>query len=207
MSVRKMSVVTAAIFFVGAAVFIGCDGKPDNYNSRTVVYVSNINDGLPYLCDVLNQGDSLYYEDTFVYKLEDDYITEDRVKITIHNRPYNGLIEPLLSLGDFLLTGYSVEFTPTDGSGIVPVTSFTGQTSVLVPSDQEVEAYIVLVPFNNKTIDPLLSMQYTNQEIYTNARIVFTGHEVQTDREITFEAGLHVNFADPLLTKNNKDDF
>jgi hypothetical protein len=207
MSVRKMSVVAALVLFAGAAVLIGCDSKPDNYNSRTVVYVSNINDGLPYLCDVLNQGDSLYYEDTFVYKLEDDFITEDRVKIEIHNRPYNGLLEPRLSLGDFLLTGYSVEFTPTDGSGIVPVSSFSGSTSILVPAGEKVEAWIVLVPFVNKTIAPLVSMQYTNQEIYTNATLVFTGHEVQTNREIRFEAGLHVNFADPLITKNNKDDF
>jgi hypothetical protein len=165
-----------------------------------------MNDGMPYLCDVLNQGDSLYYEETFILKLEDDFITEDRVKVVFHNRPYNGLIEPNLSLGDFLVTGYTVEFMPTDGSP-VPATSFTGNTSVLIPADEMVEAWIVLVPFDAKTVDPLLSMQYTNQEIYSNAVITFRGHEVQTDREISFEAGLHVNFADPLITKNNKDDF
>jgi hypothetical protein len=70
-----------------------------------------------------------------------------------------------------------------------------------------VEAYIVLVPFAAKTVDPLLSIEYTNQEIYTNAHITFRGVEVQTNRELKFEAGLHVNFADPLITKQNKDDF
>jgi len=65
----------------------------------------------------------------------------------------------------------------------------------------------VIVPFDAKMVDPLLSMQYTNQEIYSNARIRFMGHEIQTSREFSFEAGLHVNFADPLITKSNKDDF
>jgi len=206
MSVRKMSLVAAVVLLVGAAVMVGCDNKPDNYTTRTIVYVSYMNDGMPYLCDVLEQGDSLYYEDTFTLKLEDDYIREDRVKVLVHNRPYNGIIEPALSLGDFLVTGYTVEFVPTDGSS-APLPPFTGNTSVLIPADEMVEFWIVLVPFDAKTVDPLFSMQYTNQEIYTNARITFRGHEVQTTREIAFVAGLHVNFADPLITKTNKDDF
>ncbi len=206
MSVRKMSLVAAVTLIVGAAVMIGCDSKPDNYTTRTIVYVSYINEGMPFMCDVLYQGDSLYYEDTFILKLEDDFITEDRVKVLVHNRPYNALIEPQLSLGDFLVTGYTVEFVPTDG-GPTPLPPFTGNTSVLVPANEMVEFWIVIVPFDAKTVDPLLSIQYTNQEIYSNARIRFTGHEIQTSREISFEAGLHVNFADPLITKSNKDDF
>ena len=206
MSVRKMSIVAAVMLIVGDAVMFGCDNKPDNYTTRAIIYVSYLNDGEPYMCDVLEQGDSLYYEDTFTLKLEDDFITEDKVKVTFHNRPYNGIIEPALSLGDFLVTGYTVEFVPTDGSP-VPLSSFTGNRSVLIPANEMIDAYIVLVPFGAKTVDPLLSMQYTNQEFYTNARITFRGHEVQTTREISFEAGLHVNFGDPLITKMNKDDF
>ncbi|MCK4549131.1 MAG: hypothetical protein KAU49_03140 [Candidatus Krumholzibacteria bacterium] len=207
MSVRKMSLVAAVMLIVGIAVMVGCSDKPYNYTTRTIVYVSYMNDGMPYLCDVLEQGDSLYYEDTNIYKIDDDYIKEDRVKVVFHNRPYNSLIEPELSLGDFLVTGYTVEFVSTDGSGIVPVPPFTGNTSVLIPADEMVEAWIVIVPFGSKNVDPLVSMQYTPAEIYTNARITFTGHEVQTDREVTFQAGLHVNFGDPLITKTNKTDF
>ncbi len=207
MSVRKMSLVAAVTLLVGAAVMVGCDSKPDNYTTRAIIYVSYMNDGMPFLCDVLEQGDSLYYEDTNIWKTDDDYIKEDRVKVVFHNRPYNGLIEPALSLGDFLVTGYTVEFLSTDGSGIVPVQPFTGNTSVLVQANEMVEAWIVIVPFGSKIIDPLLSMQYSDREVYTNALITFRGHEVQTTREISFEAGLHVNFGDPLITKNNKDDF
>jgi len=64
MSVRKMSLVAAVMLIVGTAVMVGCDSKPDNYTTRTIVYVSYMNDGMPFLCDVLEQGDSLYYEDT-----------------------------------------------------------------------------------------------------------------------------------------------
>lgn len=206
MSVKKMSLVAAVMLIVGTAVMVGCDNKPDNFSTRTIVYVSYMNDGMPYFCDVLEQGDSLYYEDTSVLKLEDDYIREDRVKVVFHNRPYSGLIEPNLSLGDFLVQSYTVEFASTDGNP-TPLTAFTGNTSVLIPANEMVEAWIVLVPFDAKTVDPLVSMTYSNLEIYSNATITFKGVEVQTSREIKFEAGLHVNFADPLITKNNKDDF
>jgi len=206
MSVRKMSLFAAVMLIVGTAVMVGCDSKPDNYTTRTIVYVSYMNDGAPFLCDVLEQGDSLYYEDTNIYKTEDDYIKEDRVKVVFHNRPYSGLIEPALSLGDFLVTQYTVEFTSTDGSG-VPVQPFTGNTSILIPANEMIEAWIVIVPFGSKNVDPLFSMQYSPQEVYTNALVTFKGHEVQTDREIKFTAGLHVNFGDPLITKTNKDDF
>ena len=208
MSVRKISLVTAVMLIVGATIMVGCSDKPDNYTTRTIIYVSYLNDGMPFLCDVLEQGDSLYLEEVvpLTYKLEDDYIKEDRVKVVFHNRPYNGLIEPALSLGDFLVTSYTVEFVPTDGSA-APLPPFTGNMAVLVPADQMVEAYIVLVPFEAKTVNPLLAMQYGIEEIYTNANITFRGHEVQTAREIRFDASLHVNFGDPLITKNNKDDF
>ncbi len=206
MSVRKMSLFAVVMLMVGAIIMVGCDNKPDNYTTRTIVYVSYMNDGMPYLCDVLSQGDSLYYQDTEDYKFTDDFITEDRVKVIFHNRPYSGLLEPGGSLGDFLVTGYTVEFTSTDGNP-TPLPPFTGNTSVLIPENEMIEAWIVIVPFDAKTVDPLVSMQYTNLEIYTNATVTFRGHEIQTDREITFTAGLHVNFGDPLITKSNEDDF
>ena len=168
MSVRMMSLFAVVMLMVGAIIMVGCDNKPDNYTTRTIVYVSYMNDGMPYLCDVLSQGDSLYYQDTEDYKFTDDCITDGN---------------------------------PT------PLPPFTGNTSVLIPENEMIEAWIVIVPFDAKTVDPLVSMQYTNLEIYTNATVTFRGHEIQTDREITFTAGLHVNFVDPLITKSNEDDF
>lgn len=200
MSAMKKLAVAMAVITAGVVVLAGCDGD-SNYDQRTVVYVSSINEGAPYLCDVLNQGDSLYYNKTTVFKIEDDYIVEDKLLVEIHNRPYNGLVDTRFSLGDFLVTGYDVVFERTDGGTELPVNAFSGDLSLLVPADSKVNAQIVICPYYYKTVDPLVSMQYTNQEIFTNATVNFYGHEVQTDRDITFTAGIQVNFADPLLTK------
>lgn len=201
MSAMKQYAVVTLFLITAAVLSAGCDDT--NYDQRTVVYVSNVNDGMPFLSDVLQQGDSLYYDKTNILKLEDDYIEEDWLKVEIHNRPYNGFVQPEYSLGDFLLTSYDVSFVQADGTA-GPVPSFSGQTSILVPADSKVEAYIVLVPFDRKTVSPLVDMQYTNIEIYSNAHIVFHGHEVQTDREIEFSCGIHVNFADPLTLDSDR---
>lgn len=197
MSAMKKYAALSIYMLALATLAAGCD-EDSSYDQRTVVYVSNINDGMPFMSDVLHQGDSLYYSDTMIFKLEDDFIEEDWIKIEIHNRPYNSIVEPGASLGDFLITSYEVSFVRDDG-GAVPVRAFRGEMSTHVPANSKVEAYIVLVPLVSKTIEPLVSMQYSNNEIFSNARLTFRGHEIQTNREIAFSAGLHVNFADPLI--------
>jgi hypothetical protein len=195
------------IAFVSAlilvALFVGCTDET-NYDQRTVVYVASMNDDAPFLCDVLNQGDSLYERDGATYKTDDDYITEDFIKVVFHNKPYNNVIEPNVSaLGDFLVTDYDVSFVPY-GSAPVPVPPFSGRTSILVPAGELVAGYILLVPFGAKNIDPLLGIMYTPTEIMTVANITFRGHEIQTNREVTFGTGLTVNFADPLTTRSQQ---
>ncbi len=195
MSFRKFA--TLAVISLLAIVILnsGCD-TDTQYDERTVVYVSNINDGYPFICDVVNQGDSLYYKDTFIIKYEDDYVVEDRVKVTIHNRPYNSLVDPCnSSLCDFLITGYTVEFVRMDG-GPELVAPFTGEMSLLVQANSVVETYILLVPYISKINGLLLGVHYSNLEYMTNAQITFHGHEVQTDRNINYSAGLQVNFLD-----------
>jgi hypothetical protein len=206
MSAKNLCAALFVIVITGSVILAGCD-EDSSYAQRTVVYVSRINDGSSFMCDVIDQGDSLYYTDTTVFKVEDDFIKEDRILIEFHNRPYDNITNPNYSLGDFLVTGYTVEFVRSDGGSPVPVQPFTGETSILVPANSMVEAYITLVPFASKRVDPLLSIGYSDNEIFSNAHITFVGHEVQTDREITFSAGIHVNFADPLITKNNRDSF
>jgi hypothetical protein len=203
MSVKKCTAFTFVTVLIIGALLFGCD-EDSNYDQRTVVYVSNINEGLPYLSDVRNQGDSLYERDGVTIKYDDDFWLEDWVKVQFHNRPYNSVIEPDRSaLGDFLLTSYSVEFTTLDGSS-TPVPPFHGETSILVPENAMVEGGILLVPVYTKRMSPLVDLEYTANEIMTNARIIFYGHEIQTDREIEFSAGILVNFAD-ILDEDEQD--
>jgi len=199
---RTKLIVFIVALFLGV-IFLSCSDNTSN-NQRTIVMVSNINDGSPFVSDVLNQGDSLYNHDRVTYKTDDDFIEEDYIPVTFYNRPYSSLIDvDNSSLGDFLVTGYDVEFIRPDG-GTSPVPPFTGQTSVLVPANSTVEANILLVPSYVKSQPPLDSLQYTSNEIMAYAHIIFHGHEVQTDRSIDFTADISVDFADPLQGVGNR---
>ena len=196
---RKKLTAIALISLVAVwFLAMGCD-EDSNYDSRTVVYVSGINDNAPYLSDVLNQGDSIYDQNGTTAVTNDDFVQEDWIKVQFYNKPYNGIVGACGSnLGDFLVTDYTVEFVDLAG-GVAPVVPFTGQTSILVPCNSIVEGHILLVPIYAKLISPLIDMQYTALEIMTVANITFSGHEVQTDRTVEFSCGVTVNFADPLI--------
>ena len=194
----KAAVVASALVLI--TVILSCS-EDSNYDQRTVVYVSSINKDAPFLCDVLCQGDSIYEKDQIHYKYSDDFVTEDWIQVVFTNKPYNSIVDPDKgSLGDFLVTGYDVEFIPYGGAP-VPVQPFSGTTSVVVPSGTAVPASILLVPFAAKNVNPLLSLMYTNNEIMARAHITFHGQEVQTNNNIKFEVNVTVDFADPLVTK------
>ncbi len=201
----KSKVVVLAFALLLVAVILSCS-EDSNYDQRTVVYVGGLNEDSPYLCDVLSQGDSLYEEDMITYKTSDDFITEDRVQVVFYNKPYSTVVEPGTgSLGDFLVTGYDVEFIAS-GGGSAPVAAFSGSTSILVPESESVTGSILLVPFASKNIDPLDSMKYSPLEIMATAHFTFRGHYLQTSTEVEFEANLTVNFADPLTTTNSQQN-
>jgi hypothetical protein len=201
---RKAKVALLASAVILGALAIGCSEK-SNFDQRAVVFVSSVNGDKPFMCDVLNQGDSLYEHDRVTFKTSDDYVTEDVIAVVVHNKPYNSIIDPEKgALGNVLVTGYDVVFTPIGGSP-VPVPPFSGRTSVLVPSGQDVTVSILICPFADKTIAPLVGLEYSPNEILSFAHVVFHAEEVQTSRTFTFEADFTVNFADPLNSKDNKN--
>jgi hypothetical protein len=197
---KKLTAITLISIVAVWFLVMGCD-EDSNMDARTVIYVSSINDNAPYLSDVLNQGDSIFDRTGTIAITHDDYPEEDWIKVQIYNKPYNNIVGTTASnLGDFLVTGYTVEFADLAG-GASPVAPFTGSTSILVPSNTMVEGYILLVPIYSKQIPPLVDMRYTALEIMTIATITFTGYEVQTDRSLSFSCNMTVNFADPLETE------
>ena len=200
---RKAVALAFAILTVAA--LLGCS-EDTNYDQRTVVYVGGMNNDTPYLCDVLSQGDSIYNEDMVTFKTSDDFITEDRIEVTFYNKAYSSVIEPGTgSLGDFLVTGYEVEFFPNVGSP-VPVPPFSGSTSILVPEGEAVTGSILLVPYAAKNVEPLQSVKYSYTEIMAYAHFKFRGHYVQTSTIVEFESNLTVNFADPLLSTKDQNN-
>ena len=203
---RKVTLPAFASVLMLVAVIMSCS-EDSNYDSRTAVYVSGISHNRPFICDVLCQGDSIYEEDGSTFKTDDDYITEDFMAVEITNKPYNSIVDPANgSLGQFLVTGYDVEFIPMGGAA-VPAASFSGSTSILVPAGESVEAYILIVPFEAKAVSPLADLRYQigGLEIMSRAHITFHGEEIQSGSEVDFEAYVSVNFADLLLTKTDQD--
>jgi len=202
---RKVKVAAFLSVLTVGALILSCS-EDSNYDQRAVVYVSSINDDKPFLCDVLNQGDSLWNSTKTAYKTDDDFITEDWVTVIFHNKPYNGVVDVSNgSLGNVLITSYDVSYTSTGGAP-VPVQSFTGETSILVPPNEFVPASILICPFASKQVNPLLPLMYSPNEIMSFAHVVFHAHEVQTTNKFTFEASFTVNFADPLNSKDNKSN-
>lgn len=202
---RKAKVALLASALILGALALGCSEK-SNFDQRTVVFVSSINDNKPFLCDVLNQGDSLYEADRVTFKRSDDFVAEDVIAVVIHNKPYNSIVDPEKgALGNVLVTGYDVVFTPIGGAPM-PVQPFSGKTSVLVPSGQDVTVDVLICPFAAKLVSPLVDLQYSPNEIMSFAHVVFHAEEVQTSRTFTFDATFTVNFADPLNSKDNKNN-
>ena len=203
---RKVKVLAFASALVLVAIIMSCS-EDSNYDQRTVVYVSSIANDRPFICDVLCQGDSVFEDDGVTFLRGDDFITEDYLPVVFTNTPYNSIVDPANgSLGQFLVTGYDVEFIPYGGAA-VPVQPFSGTTSILVPSGESVEAYILIVPFGAKALQPLLGLAYQTDdlEIMARAHITFHGEEIQAGTKVDFEANVTVNFADPLLTKTDQE--
>jgi hypothetical protein len=203
---RKVMFISFAALFMVLAIIMSCS-EDTSYDQRTVVYVSSISHDRPFICDVLCQGDSVFNSDGVSFKFSDDFITEDYMAVEFTNKPYSSIIDPVEgSLGQFLVTGYDVEFIPYGGAA-VPVAPFSGSTSILVPAGESVEAYILIVPFEAKAVQPLygLGYQVDGLEILTRAHITFHGEEVQGGNKVDFEANVSVSFADPLLTKTDQE--
>jgi hypothetical protein len=192
---------------LGIAVVYLASCESGNEEKRTVVTIAAINDNVPFFSDVLEQGDSVR-RDTGQWVTNDDYIKEDNIKVTFYNRPYSAFVftGAARPYGEYLVTRYRVEWERAGGGQVPPV--YNGATSVLVPTEEYVEAYILLVPFEVKNLPFIWELNYlganAGEEILCTAHLTFWGHEVGTDRETMFEGSVSVNFADWVM-KSKKD--
>ena len=67
------------------AFLASCD---DSEEQRSIITVAAINDNVPFFCDVLEQGDSVYRDNGLPVTI-DDYIKEDFIDVLFYNRPYS----------------------------------------------------------------------------------------------------------------------
>lgn len=193
---KRFLVVT----FIISALFVvsvGCDNNPEQ--NRSVVTITSMNGNSPLMSDVLEQGEIVSDDTGFV--LDDDYVAEDWIPVEFFNRPYSDVITtgPGEPHGDFVITGYRVEWTRTDG-GSPALPTYVAGVNIMVPSGKTVDALIQVVTYKNKINAPLLGLRYVSDQIFMNAHITFYGHELGTDRDTKIEADLGVSFADVLVT-------
>ena len=156
------------------AVIAGCDAEPEQ--QRSVVTVMSLNCNEPGVGDVLSDSGSV--ADTWAAAI-------------FQNRPYDpaSFTEPGDPYGDFLITGYQIDWVGINGGYALPPRQEA--TSFSIPSGEIGGANIRLVSLTEK-LDPnvLAALPFTML-----ANITFVGHETGTTRDATVQASITVEFA------------
>jgi len=163
---------------VGFALLAGCDDTPEQ--NRSVVTVASINCGVPGWSDMLT--DSMGRADTWTVAI-------------MQNRPYSGLITtvPGGPYGDFLVTGYVINWTALNGGPVLP--SRMEPTGFSIPSGEFFGASIRLVSIPEKqSLAAALPGLDGSEAIMMQAEIIFMGHETGTERDVEVKTGLTVSF-------------
>lgn len=202
--IRKYFALTAMMAML--LVVVSCDSEPEQ--NRSVVSIASFNENVSLISDTWEQGKEMFDESTGAPILYDDHIRADLVPVLFHNRPYaNNLIftEPSAPHGDFLITRYRVEWVSVNGGPTLP--TYNGGISVQVPTGEFVEAYVMIVDFQDKATPPLSDLCYVcanaGGEILMQANVTFWGHEIGTTRETTVEASIGVVFVDLVQETRN----
>ena len=200
----KKLMLFGAVTCAVAAALAGCNNDPES--NRSVIFVQELNNNSTFLCDVLEQGDSVDNAQG-IAATRDDYIPEDRIQVKFYNKPYSQVVTtaPGTPHGDFIITRYRVEWSRTDG-GATALPVYEGGLTLSIPSGEEIEGYFTLVTYENKSTAPLADLCYlcpsAGQEVSMNATGTFYGHELGTDREPAGEALRAVHFPDIFVECN-----
>ncbi len=160
----------------GAAVSViaGCDAEPEQ--QRSVVTVMSLNCNEPGFADT--QNDSLGYADTWAAAI-------------FQNRPYDpaSFTQPGTPYGDFLITGYQIDWVSINGGPVLPPRQEA--TSFSIPSGEIAGSNIRLVSLQEKIIaDTTWPLP-----VIVLANITFVGHETGTTRDVTVQASITMEFA------------
>lgn len=184
-------VLSAVLLGVGLA---GC--TPDQ-NTRNIVEVFSINNNLPLLSDVYNNGKNLT-------STSDDFIPSDVVEVTFVSRAHDNVTDPG-PFGTVTISSYDVIYGAANGTGadldgdsVVDLVNFTGNINALVPTGGSGSAAVLIVSGAQKSVPPISCLSpyggcstITN-EFTVNVTVVFHGKEETSDADITFQTGLLV---------------
>ena len=191
-------VISAALFGVGLA---GC--TPDQ-DTRNIVEVYSINDNLPLLSDVYNNGKN-------ATSTTDDFIPTDVVEVTFISRAHDPTsnIVPGGPFGTVTITSYDVIYgaaggtgADLDGDGTIDLANFTANLNAVVPTGGSATSAVLLVSGASKSVPPIACLgpagggcSTTTNEFAVNVTVVFHGTEETSGADITFQTGILVRIA------------
>jgi len=124
-------------FVLSAVVLgVGLSGCTPDQNTRNIVEVFSINDNLPLLSDVYNNGKNLT-------SASDDFIPSDVVEVTFISRAHDNTtsITPGGPFGTVTITSYDVIYgaaggsgADLDGDGTIDLANYTANINAVVPT-------------------------------------------------------------------------
>jgi hypothetical protein len=182
-------------------LLLGAAGCTPDQNTRNIVEVFSINDNLPLLSDVYNNGKNLT-------SITDDFIPSDIVEVTFISRPHDTISDPG-PFGTVTITSYDVIYgaaggtgADLDGDGTIDLTNFTANINAVVPTGGSSTAAVLIVSGAAKSVPPISCLgpagggcTTTSNEFSVNVTVVFHGKEETSDADITFQTGLLVRIA------------
>ena len=179
---------------------VGCTPQQDN---RNIVAVYSLNNNLPLLSDVYNNGKNLQ-------STSDDFIPSDIVEVTFISRPHDGIIgtEPGGPFGTVTITTYDVAYgdpkgtgADLDGDGTIDLANFSGPMNAVIPTGGSASSAVLLVSGAAKSIPPISCLSpigacsTTTNEFAVNITLTFHGVEETSGADITVTAGILVRIA------------
>lgn len=181
MSKRSIALVAVALLAMAA-----CDDAPES--GRTVVSISNFNQGAPVQSDVVVDNGT-----------DPAYVAEDIVPATFVARPYNDLVTGT-SHSQVVIASYHIVWTRTDGgTGALPARDEA--SAIYITVGEDTDALIRLVTWGDKNNAVLSGLIGSPNQVGMRADITFHGREVGTDEEVELQTSVSVNFSDAINTQ------
>lgn len=178
-------------------VFSGCS---DDGIGRSVMEVTAVNEGAPYVSAQLNAGGDQ------ITPSPDDFVPAGHCEVTIRNRAYNEFVTATAEqpFGAFVIDRISVEWQPLvagTGADELPAYNRTYDFGSVVPRGEEVSFMVMLVSFEMKaTIPALQALESGAPPFSAQALVTFTGHDSgATDTFYSFTTTIPVEFIGVLI--------
>ena len=154
-------------------VFSGCS---DNGIGRSVLEVTAVNEGAPFVDGQLNYGGD------GAPGGGDDYVPAGHCLVRVRNRAYNDFMSTTADrpFGAFVIDRVAISWEPLvagTAADQLPAFNRTYDFGSVIPRGEEVEFNVMLVTFEMKTQPFLQGLLTGDPPFVAQARVTFTGHD------------------------------